>query len=40
MVIMQESSLDKLKKLKELYDLGILSKTEYEEKRQKMLNEL
>lgn len=36
----KESALDKLKKLKELHDLGIISDDEYAEKRQKMLDEI
>lgn len=33
----QESALDQLKKLKELYDAGIVTEQEYEEKRVKLL---
>lgn len=33
----QESTLDKLKKLKELLDMGVLSEDEYEEKRRELL---
>lgn len=36
----QESSLDKLKKLKDLYDAGIITEQEYEEKRLKLLDEI
>lgn len=39
-VINQESSLDKLKKIKELLDMGVLSQTEYEEKRQELLKQI
>lgn len=39
-IIQQESAVDKLKKLKELKDMGILSDSEYEEKRQKLLYEV
>lgn len=35
-----ESALDKLKKLKELLELGILSQAEYEEKKQKLMSEI
>lgn len=35
-----ESNLDKLKKLKELYDSGALSKEEYEEKKKKILDSI
>ena len=38
--VLQESILDKLKKLKELYDLGVLTDAEYAEKREKMIKEL
>jgi len=38
--IQQESAVDKLRKLKELKDLGILNDREYEEKRQKLLAEI
>ncbi len=38
--IMQESSLDQLKKLKELYDLGIINDAEYNEKREKLLQQI
>lgn len=33
----QEDSIDKLKKLKELYDQGIITAEEYEEKRRKFI---
>lgn len=33
----QESPLDKLKKLKELLDMGVLSETEYEQKKNELL---
>ena len=33
-------AMEELKKLKELFDLGILSENEYEEKRMKILNEI
>ena len=39
-IVQSESAVDTLKKLKELIDLGILSEAEYEEKRQKLLNEI
>lgn len=39
-VVQQDGALDKIKKLRELYDLGILSTEEYEEKRLKLLNEI
>ena len=39
-VITQESSVDKLKKLKDLKDLGIITEHEYEEKRLKLLAEI
>ncbi len=35
-----ESPLDKLKKMKELLDLGVISQAEYEEKRIKLLQEI
>lgn len=35
-----ESALDKLKKLKELLDIGVLSKSEYEEKRKDLLQQI
>lgn len=38
--IVQENALDKLKKLKELFDMGILSEAEYEEKKGKLLSEI
>ena len=37
---LSESPLDKLKKLKELYDAGIITDSEYEEKRKKLLAEI
>lgn len=36
-VIMQESALDSLKKLKELYSMGIITEEEYNEKREKLM---
>ncbi|WP_297062244.1 PH domain-containing protein [Thermococcus sp.] len=36
----KEDPVEKLKKLKELYDLGIISQEEYEEKRRKLLEEI
>ncbi|WP_306298119.1 SHOCT domain-containing protein [Thermococcus litoralis] len=36
----QEDPLEKLKKLKELYDMGVLSQEEYEEKRKKLLDQI
>lgn len=38
--VTDESSMDRLRKLKELYDLGILDKTEYEEKRTKLVQDI
>lgn len=38
--VQQDSAVDKLKKLKELKDMGILSDEEYEEKRRKLLAEI
>lgn len=38
--VQQDSAVDKLKKLKEIKDIGILSDSEYEEKRQKLLSEI
>ena len=38
--IAEESALDKLKKLKELKDMGVLSDEEYEEKRKALLNQI
>lgn len=38
--VQQDSAVDKLKKLKELKDLGVLSDAEYEEKRRKLLSEI
>jgi len=38
--IKQEDPLEKLKKLKELYDMGVLSQEEYEEKRKKLLEQI
>jgi len=36
----KEDPLEKLKKLKELYDMGAITPEEYEEKRKKFLNEI
>ncbi len=36
----KEDPLEKLKKLKELYDMGVISQEEYEEKRKKLLEEV
>lgn len=36
----QDGPIDKLKKLKELADLGIISDSEYEEKRRKLLDQI
>ena len=36
----EEDPLEKLKKLKELYDMGIITQEEYEEKREKLLKEI
>ncbi|WP_456320707.1 PH domain-containing protein [Palaeococcus sp. (in: euryarchaeotes)] len=36
----EEDPLEKLKKLKELYDMGVLSQEEYEEKRKKLLEQI
>ncbi|WP_456395518.1 PH domain-containing protein [Thermococcus sp.] len=36
----EEDPLEKLKKLKELYDMGVLSQEEYEEKRKKLLERI
>jgi len=36
----KEDPMEKLKKLKELYDMGIISQEEYEEKRKKLLEEI
>lgn len=36
-VVVQESALDQLKKLKELYDMGAINESEYTEKREKLL---
>jgi hypothetical protein len=35
-----DSSIDKLRKLKELLDLGIISESEFSEKKQKLMNEI
>jgi len=35
-----ESALDQLKKLKDLYDAGIITEQEYEEKRVKLLEKV
>lgn len=40
MVPQYDGPVDKLKKLKDLKDMGILSDAEYEEKRQKLLSEI
>lgn len=39
-IIVNDSSVDKLKKLKELKDLGIITSAEYEKKREKLLSEI
>lgn len=39
-VVSQESAIDKLKKLKELNDLGIISDEEFAEKKQKLMAEI
>ncbi|WP_048149888.1 PH domain-containing protein [Palaeococcus ferrophilus] len=36
----KEDPLEKLKKLKELYDMGVISQEEYEEKRKKLLDRI
>lgn len=36
----KEDPLEKLKKLKELYDMGVISPEEYEEKRKKLLEQI
>ncbi|NJE50048.1 PH domain-containing protein [Thermococcus sp. 9N3] len=36
----KEDPMDRLKKLKELYDMGVISQEEYEEKRKKLLEEI
>ncbi|ASJ13572.1 PH domain-containing protein [Thermococcus thioreducens] len=36
----EEDPLEKLKKLKELYDMGVISQEEYEEKRKKLLEQI
>ncbi|WP_297503212.1 PH domain-containing protein [Thermococcus sp.] len=36
----KEDALEKLKKLKELYDMGVVSPEEYEEKRKKLLEQI
>jgi hypothetical protein len=36
----KEDPLEKLKKLKELYDMGVISQEEYEEKRKKLLEQV
>ncbi len=38
--IEKEDPLEKLKKLKELYDMGVISQDEYEEKRKKLLEQI
>ncbi|RLI86622.1 MAG: hypothetical protein DRP01_03850 [Archaeoglobales archaeon] len=37
---MKEDKFEQLKKLKELYDMGIISQEEYEEKRKKILEQI
>ena len=39
-VVQGESAIEKLKKLKEIYDLNIITEEEYEEKRNKLLQEI
>ncbi|EEB73924.2 PH domain-containing protein [Thermococcus sp. AM4] len=39
-VVEKEDPLEKLKKLKELYDMGVISQEEYEEKRKKLLEQI
>lgn len=36
----EEDPLEKLKKLKELYDMGVITQEEYEEKRKKLLEKI
>ncbi|ACJ16940.1 hypothetical protein, conserved [Thermococcus onnurineus NA1] len=36
----EEDPLEKLKKLKELYDMGVITQEEYEEKRKKLLEQI
>lgn len=36
----EEDTAEKLKRLKELYDAGIINEQEYEEKRKKLLEQL
>ncbi len=36
----KEDPVEKLKKLKELYDMGVISQEEYEEKRKKLLEQI
>lgn len=38
--VTQESAVDKLKKLKDIFDLGIITESEYREKRDKLLQEI
>ncbi len=38
--IMQESALDQLKKLKELFDMGVITEAEYNEKREKRMKDI
>jgi len=38
--VAEEDPLEKLKKLKELYDMGVITPEEYEEKRKKLLNQV
>ena len=36
----EESALDKIKKLKELLDLGVISQEEFDEKKQKLMDSI
>ncbi|WP_456421556.1 PH domain-containing protein [Thermococcus sp.] len=38
--VVKEDPIEKLKKLKELYEMGVISQEEYEEKRKKLLEEI
>jgi hypothetical protein len=38
--VVREDPIEKLKKLKELYDMGVINQEEYEEKRKKLLEEI
>ena len=38
--VQSESPMDKLKKLKELFDMGVVSKEEYDKKKEKLLGEI